>query len=76
MEQIKKGDIIERCTLMPAIVQEVKGNNITSYDFGYVSETYNGGSCCSNISCSVRKITPEFALMLLFAYQSYNAEHS
>ena len=65
MNEFKIGDIIERCSLMPAIIQKIEGDNIEAYDFGYVSKDYNGHSCCSKTHCGIIKITPEFALILL-----------
>ena len=65
MEQIKVGDVVERCTLMPAIIQEIKGDTVYVYDLSYVSKDYKGGSVCSLSHCGLRRISFEFAFMLL-----------
>lgn len=66
MENIKIGDLVECCSLMPGVVMKIKGDDIEvrRLDFDdYVKD--DQFSCCSLKHCGIVKINAEQALRRL-----------
>ena len=64
---IKKGDWVEGCNLMPGIVQKIDGDSIELYQphLAHGNPDYIGGSVCSKEHCGIVKIDFEYAAKLL-----------
>ena len=65
---LKVGDWVETCNMLPGIVQKIDGDDVEifypHYAFKYPGEYY-GGSLCSIKHCGVHKIAPEYAMALM-----------
>lgn len=59
-KNIVVGDIVERCDLLPATVTRIENDNVDMLPF-----LSNQECCCSLSHCGLRKITKEFAAILL-----------
>ena len=66
-KEFKIGDLVETCSLLPAIIQDIdEFDNISCYSFEFINNNeYNGRTSCSLEHCGIRKISHEFALKLL-----------
>lgn len=65
---LKVGDWVETCNMLPGIVQKIDGDDVEifypHYAFKYPGEYY-GGSLCSIEHCGVHKIATEYAIALM-----------
>jgi hypothetical protein len=67
-KDIKIGDIVENCSLMPGIVMDIKGNDIYIRRLDvdqYNSSDYLSFSNCSLTNCGIVKITSKQAIQRL-----------
>ena len=66
-KDIKVGDLVETCSLMPGVVMIVDGDDIEVRSLQYDNGTYNGKgwSCCSLRHCGIVPLTALQALRRL-----------
>lgn len=60
------GDYVEHCSLMPGILMSIDGDDVEIRILGDLKYNGKGFSCCSIKNCSVRKLSYELVVMMLF----------
>lgn len=65
MDNIKVGDLVEDCSLMPGVVMSINGDTVQVRRLDYDSYSGTTFSCCSLRHCGVEKINANQVLSRL-----------
>ncbi len=64
-QRINIGELVETCQMLPGIVTEVNGDDVTIFTIGKHTKEDGLGICHSIKHCGVHKITDSYAIKLL-----------